>query len=409
MDAGRNWAGNLEYGARELHRPRSIEQLRAIVRDSRALRPLGSRHSFSAIADTHGDLVDVTALPEVFELDSDAATVTVQAGVRYGDLAPRLESHGWALANMASLPHITVGGSIATGTHGSGDRNGTLSSAVAAIEFVTVDGELVRLARGDDGFDGAVVSLGALGVVVLVTLDLVPSFRVRQDVFAPLAWPTVLEHFDELTGAAYSVSLFTSWQRDDFGQVWLKSTAELPDELLGARPLPREVGLADGPASNTTTQQGIEGVWHDRLPHFKLEFTPSNGDELQTEYLVPRSRALEAIRLVHELGDDIAPHLRVTELRTMAADRLWLSGAYDTDAVGIHFTWKPHPVEVARLLPRIEERLLPLGARPHWGKLSAATELDAVYPRLDDFRALADRFDPRGKLRNRYLDARVFG
>lgn len=408
MDAGANWSGNIRYAARELHRPQSVEELRRIVAGSRGLRALGSRHSFSSIADTTGDLVDVTALPRVVEIDEDARTVTVSAGTRYGELAPVIDAAGWALENMGSLPHITVGGATATGTHGSGDRNGVLSSQVAGIEFVTVDGDLQRIARGDDGFEGAVVHLGALGVAVRLTLDLVPTFRMSQNVYGGIDWPTVVEHFDEITSAAYSVSLFTNWTGDDFGTIWLKSTDELPEELLGARPLHDEVSLADGDVSSTTQQGGVPGPWFERLPHFRLEFTPSNGDELQTEYLVPRSSALAAIEQVRELADDIAPHLLVTELRTMAADDLWLSGASGTDAVAIHFTWRSHPAEVGALLPRIEERILPLGARPHWGKLAHATDLDALWPRLDDFRALADRFDPRGKLRNRYLDARVF-
>lgn len=408
MDAGSNWAGNIRYGARELHRPTSIRQLQRIVSASRGLRPLGSRHSFSAIADTSGDLVDVTALPREFELDEDAGTVTVNAGVRYGEMAPALDRAGFALRNMGSLPHITVGGATATGTHGSGDRNGTLSSQVAGLELVTVEGDLARISRGDSGFEGAVVHLGALGVVTRVVLDVVPRFTMRQDVYRGFAWADVLEHFDELTSSAYSVSMFTSWVGEDFGDLWLKSTGELPDELLGIRPLADDVGLAGGETANTTQQGGVEGAWFERLPHFRLGFTPSNGEELQAEYLLPRANALEGIRLVRELAGSIAPHLLITELRTMAADDLWLSGAAETDAVGIHFTWKYHPEEVAAVLPRIEERLLPLGARPHWGKLSATTDLDALFPRLDDFRALADRWDPRGKLRNRFLDRRLF-
>ncbi|MBI5160812.1 MAG: FAD-binding protein [Micrococcales bacterium] len=408
MDAGSNWAGNIRYAARELHRPTSIPELRRTVALSRGLRPLGSRHSFSAIADTPGDLVDVTALPREFELDEDAMTVTVNAGVRYGELAPTLDRAGFALSNLGSLPHITVGGATATGTHGSGDGNGTLSRQVAGLELVTVDGDLTRISRGDADFEGAVVHLGALGVVTRVTLDVVPRFTVRQDVYRGLSWGDVLEHFDELTSAAYSVSMFTSWAGEDFGDLWLKSTGELPEELYGVRPLAESVGLAGGESANTTRQGGVEGAWFERLPHFRLGFTPSNGEELQTEYLLPRARAQEGIRLIRELADRIAPQLLITELRTMAADDLWLSGAFGTDAVALHFTWKPHAEEVGALLPQLEERLLPLGARPHWGKLSAATDLAALYPRIDDFRALADRWDPRGKLRNRFLDRRLF-
>ena len=408
MDAGANWSGNVRYSARELHRPRSIGELRRIVAGSRRLRALGSRHSFSAIADTTGDLVDVTALPREIEIDEDTQTVTVSAGTRYGELAPVLDAAGFALRNTGSLPHITVGGATATGTHGSGNANGTLSSQVAAIEFVTVDGGTEVLRRGDDGFDGAVVHLGALGVAVRLVLDLVPRYTVRQSVYDGLAWSDVLERLDEVTGAAYSVSLFTEWTGDTFGMAWLKSVDEPPEELLGRRPLSEDIGLAGGSPSATTVQRGIPGPWFERLPHFRLDFTPSNGDELQSEYFVPRERGAEALEAVRSMAEDVSRVLLISEIRTIAADDLWLSGATGRDTMAVHFTWAPRVDEVVALLPRLEDRLLPLGARPHWGKVAHLTDVAPLYPRVDDYRALADRFDPRGKLRNRWLDERLF-
>ncbi|TPX05951.1 FAD-binding protein [Schumannella luteola] len=404
-----NWGRNLVYSARELHRPTSVEQLRGIVAASRGLRPLGTRHSFSAIADTTGDLVDMTHLPRVFELDPDAQTVTVDAGIRYGELAPRLHDEGFALQNLGSLPHISVGGATATGTHGSGDANPPLSASVSAVELVTADGGTARLARGDDGFDGAVVSLGALGLVTRLTLDLVPTFEVRQDRYATLAWGDVLDRLDELFGAAYSVCGFTTWAGDDFGEVLLKSTErELPEELLGARRVPVVAAKPGEDPGKSTEVGGVPGPWHLRLPHFRLDAVPSVGDELQSEWFVPRARAREALELLRELADDIQPHLHATELRTTAAETQWLSGASDAETLTIGFTWKHHPAEVGRLIPRVEERLVSLGGRPHWGKLTAERNLEPLYPHLDDWRALADRFDPRGKLRNRWLDERLF-
>jgi xylitol oxidase len=161
--------------------------------------------------------------------------------------------------------------------------------------------------------------------------------------------------------------------------------------------------------AHCTPQLGEPGAWLDRLPHFQLRFTPSNGAELQSEYLLPRATALDALRAVRALADDIAPLLLVTEVREIAADDLWLSGAFGTDAVGIHFTWVPQQDAVDALLLRIEERLLPLGARPHWGKRFRA-DVDALaplYPRFDDFRALAATHDPRGLFRNAFLTAKL--
>jgi FAD/FMN-containing dehydrogenase len=405
----RNWARNIAYSARCLHRPASGGELARIIAGSDKIRALGSRHSFNSIADTPGELIDITGLPRIFDLDSAARTVTVNAGIRYGELARLLDRRGWALQNMASLPHITVGGSIATGTHGSGDGNPSLAAAVAAVEFVRADGESQRLARGEAGFDGAVVNLGALGLMTAVTLDLVPAFTLRQAVYPGIGWDTVLRRFDELMSAAYSVSLFTTWLGEQFGMVWLKSTqTAVPSTLGGARRLAENIGLAGGPAGNTTDQGGRPGRWLDRLPHFRHDFTPSNGDELQSEYLVPRQYGVEAMMQIRELAAEVAPLVRVSEIRTIAADSLWLSPAFQTPVVGMHFTWRNRPDEVATLLPRLEERLLPLRARPHWGKLFAARDLAPLYPEIDSFRTLAAQMDPHGKLRNDYLDQLVF-
>jgi xylitol oxidase len=271
----------------------------------------------------------------------------------------------------------------------------------------------VRLNRGDIDFDGAVVSLGALGIVTRITLDIEPTFDIRQDLYHGLPWDVVLERFDEVTSSAYSVSMFHNWLGDTIGQVWLKSRVDAPvppSDLFGAvRQTVDEHMIPGQPATNTTQQGGIPGPWNDRLAHFKLGFTPSNGDELQSEFLVPRSSIIPALTAVRELGARIAPVLLITEVRTMSADQLWLSGAYDTDAVGIHFTWKKLPTEVGELLPDIEAVLLPLGARPHWGKVFAAgvDQLAPLYPRFDDFRALVAKYDPNGLFGNNFLSRKL--
>lgn len=410
MSIGHNWAGYHEYRAATLHRPTSLEQLQEIVAGAPRIRALGSRHSFNDLADS-AELVTLEAMPPAIAIDPSTETVSFSGGLRYGDLGIVLQQAGWALRNLASLPHISVAGAIATGTHGSGDRNGTLSRAVSGLQVVTASGTLRSITPADPEFDGAVVSLGALGVVHRITLDIEPTFQVRQDVYTGLTWAKLLGNYDKITARAYSVSIFTDWSGEDVGSVWLKSRmdeAKPPQDLFGAKlahtgqhPLP------DQPATNTTEQRGIPGPWIDRLPHFKLGFTPSNGDELQTEYLVPRRHAIEAITAVRALGERITPHLHITELRSMAADSLWLSGAYETDAVGIHFTWKKEPDAVLALLPVIEEALAPFHARPHWGKLFHSVD-KSLYPKLPDFVALALELDPEGKFRNAYLERHVF-
>lgn len=413
--AGTNWARNYSYRAAALLRPRTIAELQDVVAASPRIRPLGSRHSFTGLADSDGVLVSLDAIDVDMVLDESARTVTVGAGARYGDFVSRLHDRGWAVHNLASLPHISVAGAIATATHGSGDANGTLATAVTAIEMVTASGDIVTVRRGDPDFEGSVVSLGALGVVARVTLAIEPTFEVRQDLYDDLPWSRYLADFDAVTASAYSVSAFTDFRGEVLPTLWLKSrvdAGEPPLTLLGAgRATVDRHMVATSGAENVTPQGGVPGPWSDRLAHFKLGFTPSNGDEFQSEYLLAREHAVEALEIVRGFGDRVGPLLLTAEIRTMAADGLWLSGAYGRDTVGIHFTWRPLPEQIHPLLSEIEERLLPLGARPHWGKVFMATaaEIAPLYPRLPDFRALAERLDPERKFGNAFLERTLFG
>ncbi|WP_104116418.1 FAD-binding protein [Arthrobacter sp. B1805] len=411
-----NWAGNYEYRAVTLEHPTSLADLQRAVAAATRISALGSRHSFNDIADTPGTLVSLDVMDPAVEVDEAARTVTVGAGVRYGVLAGHLQRRGFALHNLASLPHISIGGAIATATHGSGNANGNLATAVVGLELVTASGDVMTVAKGDADFDGMVVGLGALGVVHRVTLRIEPSFDVRQDVFTEVPWDAVLADYDAATSAAYSVSLFTDWAGDTIGQAWLKSRtdsgAPAPGEFYGGVAADRAYHPVPGVAADHCTQQlGVPGPWSDRLAHFRLAFTPSNGEELQTEYLVGREHAVAAIQAVRNLAPKIAPLLLVSEVRSMAADELWLSNNYQRAGIGLHFTWKPLQPEVEALLPELEAALAPFGMRPHWGKLFAADarQLAPVYPRFDDFRDLAVRLDPEGKFRNAFLDRTIFG
>lgn len=411
----RNWAGNLVYRAAEVARPSSIDEARELLAGGGPVRVLGTRHCFNDIADTDGLLLGLDALPREVVVNEARDAVRVSGAVRYGDLAPILEEQGLALANLASLPHISVAGAVATGTHGSGDAIGALAAAVRAVTILTARGEIRRLARGDDGFEGAVVSLGALGAVLDVTLDVEPTYRIAQHVYEHPEWDAILANFDAVTGAGTSVSIFSTWQRTDVAdQFWVKQrqpddrSAERTQiaERLGAAPAsgPRHPILTAA-AEACTEQGGVAGPWFQRLPHFRLEFTPSAGAELQSEYLVPRAAAVDAIEAVRSLADRIAPLLLVNEVRTVRADDLWLSSSYDTDAVGLHFTWKPDEPAVRALLPTIEAAL-PASARPHWGKIFTldGAEVRRRYPRWADFAALRAEFDPERRFVNAYLE-----
>ncbi|MGW2234297.1 D-arabinono-1,4-lactone oxidase [Streptomyces sp. NPDC001759] len=402
-----NWAGNITYTAKELHRPHSLDALGALVAGSPKVRVLGSGHSFNEIAEpgAEGVLLSIAALPPVIDVDTEARTVRVCGGVRYAELARAVDAHGLALPNMASLPHISVAGSVATGTHGSGVGNGSLASAVREVELVTADGSTVTVGRGDERFDGAVTSLGALGVVTALTLDLEQSYEVEQHVFTEL--PLTGLDFEKVAAAAYSVSLFTDWREPGFRQVWLKRRTDQP--LPGfpwAAPATEKLHPVPGmPAVNCTEQFGVPGPWHERLPHFRAEFVPSSGAELQSEYLLPRQYALDALHALDAIRGTVAPVLQTCEVRTVAADTQWLSPAYGRDTVALHFTWFEDTAAVLPVVRRVEEALDGFDARPHWGKVFAvpAAVLRGRYPRLGDFRALARELDPAGKFTNAFV------
>lgn len=404
-----NWAGNLTY-AGELVLPTTREEAARVVRDADAVRALGTRHSFSAIADTPGILLSTAALPARVDIDSDARTARVSGGMRYGDVAERLQAEGWALGNLASLPHISVAGAIATGTHGSGDRNRSLAGAVAGVELLSADGSTRWFRRGDAEFPGVVVSLGALGVVLDVELDIEPTYDIAQAVYERVPWDAALHDLSAITALGHSVSVFSTWADTDVAdQLWLKARvgeAPAPAGVFGAMPAsgPRHP-LPGVSAENCTVQGGVAGPWLERLPHFRLGFTPSQGDELQSEYFVDRRDAPAALRALRELSPRFAPLLLVNEVRTIAADDLWLSGAHGRESVGLHFTWRRDEAGVRALLPAIEHALAPYAARPHWGKVFTmpAADIRERYPRFDDAVALRRRLDPAGTFRNAFL------
>ena len=413
-DGRRNWAGNIAYAARTFHTPRSIEEVESIVRAAEKVRAVGSRHSFNAIADTDADLISLSQLNRIVSIDSDAREVTVEGGATYRDIGRQIDAAGFALANLASLPHVTIVGACATGTHGSGTTNPGLASAVAAMTIVTANGDLVTLRRGDPGFDGVPVNLGALGIVVEVTLDLVPRYEARQEVFLDLPFDALAENFDAVMGSAYSVSVFTRWLGDSVNQVWLKSLGTappLPSTLYGARSTPVPVPFIPRPEATPSTERlGRVQPWYERISHYPIDADIPTGAELQTEYFVARADAPAALRALHQIQDRFAPLLQISEIRTVAADDLWLSGCYQRDSVALHFAWHPDWPAVSAILPEVEAVLAPFAPRPHWGKLFAmpAETVQSTYPRLDDFRALANRLDPSGKFRNAFVEEFVF-
>lgn len=415
-----NWAGNFTFSTNNLYYPHSVSELQDLIKKYPKVKALGTRHCFNRIADSKHNLISIKEMEGDISLDENAHTVTVNGGVKYGELSPYLTSKGFALHNLASLPHISVAGAVSTATHGSGVKNGNLSSAVSALEIVTASGDVINVSKEKDGekFPAMVVGLGAFGIVTKVTLDVLPTFMVRQDVYEKLPLAELKKHFNEIEESGYSVSLFTDWQQESINEVWIKTKIEegksynFPAEFFGAKAATKNLHpIAELSAENCTEQMGVPGPWYERLPHFKMGFTPSSGKELQAEYFVPIHSAVDAIFVIQKLGKLIGPHLFISEIRTIDADDLWMSPCYKQQSVTIHFTWKQDWPAVKKLLPIIEKELAPFNAKPHWGKLFTIpySKLQMLYKKMNHFRELAASMDPKGKFRNDFLNRNVFG
>ncbi len=415
----KNWAGNFEFSTSNIFYPKSVKETQRLVKKCNRLRALGTRHCFNRIADSKDNLISLKQMNQVVSIDEKAGSITVESGIKYGELCPYLDEKGFALNNLASLPHISVAGSCSTATHGSGVMNGNLATAVNALEIVVADGSLVHLSRKKDGekFLGAVVGLGALGVVTKVSLDIQPAFLMKQNVYEKMPLSQMKQHFDEIMSSGYSVSLFTDWQSDTINEVWIKTRVDnghdynLVPEFFGAKAAVKNMHpIAELPAENCTEQMGIPGPWYERMPHFKMGFTPSSGKELQSEYFVPHHHAVDAILEIKTLANTIGPQLLITEIRTIAGDNLWMSPCRNQPSVTIHFTWKQHWDEVRSILPLIEKKLEPFDAKPHWGKLFTMSPnlLASRYEKLASFKELIKSYDPLGKFRNEFLNSTLF-
>lgn len=413
-----NWAGNLTYSTDNLHTPKTVVELQEIIKKCKKVRGLGTKHCFNKIADSTENQISTAEFNKIISLDKTKNTVTVEAGIKYGELCKYLDDNGYALPNLASLPHISVAGACATSTHGSGIKNGSLATAVAALELVNGKGEVVNLSREKDGdeFLAAVVSLGALGIITKMTLDLQPTFKMKQVVYQNLPIAELEKNFEAIMSGGYSVSLFTDWSNKNVSEVWIKSKAEdmkdIAPEYFGAKLATKNLHPIEAlDPINCTEQMGAEGPWYERMPHFKMGFTPSSGKELQSEFFVAFENAYAGLMAIEKLHKKVSPHLLITEVRAIAADDLWMSPFYKKTCVAFHFTWKQEVEAVMQFLPEIEAALAPFSPRPHWGKIFTLrpSVLQARIEKLAEFKKIMQKHDPDGKFRNEFIDTNLFG
>ena len=395
-----NWSGTVAYRFTDASAPTSVEEVRSLVASHQGLRVVGTGHTFNDVAaGEHAVLMN--AFTDV-EPAADGASVRVGGGATYAQVAEALRPHGLALGNLASLPHIGVAGAVATATHGSGRDVGNLATFVRAVELVTGSADVITLRRGEPDFSGAVVSLGALGVVTALELDVEPERPWRQQVLLGLAEEEMGDRMEEMQGLARSVSIFTRWDGSP-ARVWLKRRGDDPDE-----PVPDGLVAATTPqhpiegldAVNCTPQLDEPGWWADRIPHFRTGFLPSNGDESQSEYHVPLEHGAAAVEALRSAGPELADALQTSEIRTVGADEHWLSPQHEQATWSFHFTWTSAPGAAERAAEVLETALADCGARPHWGKIfHRAPRPD----RLGDFRTLRARLDPDERFVNDWV------
>ena len=406
----KNWSGNIEYRPAEIARPKSISELQKVVADSRKVRAYGSGHSFNTLADTDGTLIAFSEFDKNIEIDSSKMLVRVPAGVRYGEVAPKLHANGFALRNMGSLPHITVVGATSTGTHGSGVGNKNLSGSIAEIELITATGDAITLDQSE--LPAARVALGSIGIIHHLTLDIVPTYEVAQTVYFDLPFVQLISNLDAILSAGYSVSVLSMWGDEYVDQVWVKSKIGTnpvltQNEWFGAKLATRKSNpIREADSAAATEQFGLPGPWFERLPHFKLDFTPSFGEELQTEYFIDRKDAPAALNAIYKIREELSELIMVCEMRTVAQDENWLSEAYGRETFVFHFTWRPNIPAVEKLLLKIEASLEPFKARPHWGKVftNNAFDFSSLYPKFNSFITYRGTYDPSRKFVNKLLE-----
>lgn len=406
----KNWSGNIEYRPAEIARPESISELQKVVADSRKVRAYGSGHSFNTLADTDGTLIAFSEFDKNIEIDSSKMLVRVPAGVRYGEVAPKLHANGFALRNMGSLPHITVVGATSTGTHGSGVGNKNLSGSIAEIELITATGDAITLDQSE--LPAARVALGSIGIIHHLTLDIVPTYDVAQTVYFDLPFVQLISNLDAILSAGYSVSVLSMWGDEFVDQVWVKSKIGTnpvltQNEWFGAKLATRKSNpIREADSAAATEQFGLPGPWFERLPHFKLDFTPSFGEELQTEYFIDRKDAPAALHAIYKIREELSELIMVCEMRTVAQDENWLSEAYGRETFVFHFTWRPNIPAVEKLLLKIEASLESFKARPHWGKVftNNAFDFSSLYPKFNSFLTYRGTYDPSRKFVNKLLE-----
>ncbi|WP_417629324.1 D-arabinono-1,4-lactone oxidase [Paractinoplanes rhizophilus] len=421
-----NWGGNQRAHAIDVLTPGTVDEVAAQVKaasdSGRRVKAVGSGHSFTAIAVADDQRLFLHRLAGLVSVD--APLVTVQAGMPLHVLNAILAEHGLAMPNLGDIDQQTVAGAISTGTHGTGAGHSTLASCVEAVKLVTGVGEVLEVGKDDPIFPAARLGLGALGILVEVTLRCVDAFTLLADE-RPMALADVLAGLDEWIPANDHVefywypytdraqlkinnkvpahdrplSRFRGWMDDEF----------LSNTVFGAvcrlgRAVPGVVPTASAVAARALTAR----TYTERSD--RVFCTPRRVRFTEMEYEIPRAALPEVIDALPRVIAALPFKVQFpVEVRFTGPDDIWLSHGYGRESayVAVHqFTG----VDYEPYFRAVEAVCRPLGGRPHWGKLHyrTAEDLRPVYEKFDDFVAVRDRIDPARVFSNEYLD-RVLG
>ncbi|KAI1701064.1 FAD binding domain-containing protein [Ditylenchus destructor] len=413
-----NWGDNFLFSTQNIQYPTTVEEVQEIVQNADKVRVVGTRHSFSTCADSPDTILSTLALKNIIGFDDSVPSITVQAGIAYTDLNPYLQYLGFALPNLATLAEISVGGASQTGAHGSGLSNQCLASHIRSLKIVLANGTLATYGPNDPELKAIALGVGAFGVITQVELKVEPTFNITNYFFLNMTAQNLYDHFDEIENTGYTAQLFTDFSTPGvWGQIMIMdrsgSNANIGSlqNLYGATRATTKVSPILALPPTYLVDQGVEQPWYFGLVDYHLGLSGFDGGEIQSEYFLPYENAVAAIKAVTTLSDLIAPRVHTMLIRTIKGDDLWLSEMYSqSSVVAIHFTWKLNMTAVMEVLPQIEQLLIPYCAKPHWGKVFAQGPETFLhcYPKLADFKQLAEQLDPTHKFRNQFLEDNVF-
>lgn len=427
-----NWGRSASVRPVRVERPRSPEGVQRAVKAAQAqgltVKAVGAGHSFTGIAVAPGVLLELDDMQGLVSADAGSGLVTVLGGTRLHRMPGLLAPYGLAMQNLGDIDRQSIAGAIATGTHGTGKGFGGIATQVRGLTLVTAEGEFLRIdaERNADMLSGAVVGLGALGIVVEVTLQCVPAFLLHAvDSRVPI--DDALETLHERAADADHLEFYWHPHTD---VALMKTQTRLP-ESAARHPIPMLRRWVD----ETVLSNGVFGAYCAAsriapaiIPPFNrlavrltghAEYTDRSHRVLvhdravrfrEMEYAIPADDVVPAVQAIRKLIDQRGWRIEFPiEVRFAAADDLWLSTAYGRDSayVAVHRYWRADP---RAYFDAVEQIMLDLGGRPHWGKLHSLDDeqLRARYPRFDDFLALRNRLDPGRLFGNRHLE-RVLG